>query len=236
MTLKKHMKHLFPLVMAALLLLTGCAGGRSDPSDTSPLDPNSPYLLLANKQHPLGATYAPSSLTAIPKELTLGGKALELESAAAEAASALVRELHAKGYSDIVITSAYRTYAYQESLFSRYIREEKAKHPDWTDAQCEAEVLTYSARPGTSEHQTGLCLDLISARTVALDESFAAHPVYAYLCENAHRFGFILRYPKGKETITGYTYEPWHYRYVGVEEAERIHASGLTLEEYLADN
>ncbi len=201
---------------------------------TSPLDRNSPYLLLANKQHPPGEGYAPASTAAVPAELTLNGKLVELESTVQAAAVALMRDLHAHGYTDIVVTSGYRTYAYQQSLFRTYMGQEQGRHPDWTQAQCEAEVLTYSARPGTSEHQTGLCLDLISREHVSLDESFAENPVYAYLLANAYRFGFILRYPKGKEAITGYTYEPWHYRYVGVEEAERIHDSGLTLEEYLA--
>ena len=108
-----------------------------------------------------------------------------------------------------------------------------AKHPNWTEAQCRAEVLTYSALPGQSEHQTGLCMDLISTKNVTLDETFADNPAYAWLVENAHSFGFILRYPKDKEGITGYSYEPWHYRFVGVEAATAIHEQGITLEEYL---
>ncbi len=235
--LTKYRKLLLPL-LAAVLLLAGCGGGK-DPtmnahgSAVTPLDRNSPYLLLANKQHPLGETWKPAALAAIPTALTLNGKAIELEESAAAAAVALVKALHAAGYTDIVITSGYRTYAYQQSLFNTYLGEEQSKHPDWTRERCEAEVLTYSAKPGTSEHQTGLCMDLISTDNVVLDESFARNPAYAYLCENAHRFGFILRYPKGKESITGYSYEPWHYRYVGVEEATRIHDAGLTLEEYV---
>ncbi len=234
----KVCKLILPLLLAAALL-TGCGDGKdpnmNDTNATSPLDPTSEYLLLTNKQHALGASFAPQSLKTVPTALTLYGKTVELESATAAAAEALVRDLHAHGYTDIVITSGYRTYAYQQSLFNTYMGQEKSKHPDWTDAQCEAEVLTYSAKPGTSEHQTGLCMDLISTENVSLDESFAQNPVYVYLCENAHRFGFILRYPKGKEGVTGYSYEPWHYRYVGVEEASRIHAADLTLEEYLAD-
>ncbi len=230
----KCVKYLL-LVLLAAVLFVGCGGGKDlDMSAAAPIDPDSPYLLLANKQHPLGASYAPASLSAVPAELTLYGKTVELESAAARAAVELVRDLHKQGYTDIVVTSGYRTYAYQQSLFNTYMTQEKERHPTWTQAQCEAEVLTYSAKPGTSEHQTGLCMDLISTKNVVLDESFAQNPAYAYLSENAHRFGFILRYPKGKEGITGYTYEPWHYRYVGVEEATRIHACGRTLEEYLA--
>ena len=158
-----------------------------------------------------------------------------MEATAAMAAEAMVRELQALGYTDIVITSGYRTYQYQQSLFNTYLGNEMAAHPDWTREQCEAEVLTYSARPGESEHQTGLCMDLISTENVVLDESFAQNPVYAWLMENAHFFGFILRYPEGDESITGYSYEPWHYRFVGREAATDIYMNGLTLEEYLGE-
>ena len=107
------------------------------------------------------------------------------------------------------------------------------KHPDWTLEQCSAEVLTYSALPGESEHQTGLCVDLISTKNVVLDETFADNPAYAWLTENAHNFGFILRYPTNKSDVTGIIYEPWHYRYVGKDYAKAICESGLCLEEYL---
>ncbi len=223
----KSIKIALSLSLTAVMLV-GCAGTKSDGKGHD--------LLLANKQHPLQASYVPERLSVISSDLTLYGKEISMESTAAAAAVDLLRDLHAKGYTDIVITSGYRTYEYQQSLFNTYIRDEQAKHPNWTAAECEAEVLTYSARPGTSEHQTGLCMDLISTTYVALDERFAENPVYDYLQENAHRFGFILRYPKGKESVTGYTYEPWHYRYVGVDAATEIHqADGqMTLEEYLA--
>ena len=191
------------------------------------------YLMLANKQNPLTGEYAPETLTTIPAELTLYGKAIQLESTAALAAEALVRELRACGYEDITITSGYRSYEYQQILFNTYLGNEMAAHPNWTQAQCEAEVLTYSARPGESEHQTGLCLDLISLNHVVLDETFAQNPAYDWLVENAHCFGFILRYPADKTETTGYSYEPWHYRFVGVKAATEIHEKGITLEEYL---
>lgn len=190
------------------------------------------YLTLVNKTHPCGPDYVPESLSAIPSELTLYGKEVQMESTAALAAEALVRELRAVGYEDIVITSGYRSYEYQQILFNTYLGNEMSKHPSWTAEQCRAEVLTYSALPGESEHQTGLCMDLISTRNVVLDESFAHNPVYEWLTANAHHFGFILRYPKGDEATTGYSYEPWHYRFVGVEAATRIREKGWTLEEY----
>ena len=191
------------------------------------------YLKLANKQSPLETDYAPASLSTIPSALTLYGKEVQMESTAALAAEALVRELRACGYEDIAITSGYRSYAYQQILFNTYLGNEMAAHPDWTQAQCEAMVLTYSARPGESEHQTGLCMDLISLTHVELDESFAQNPAFEWLSANAHAFGFILRYPSDKSDVTGYSYEPWHYRFVGVKAATAIYEKGITLEEYL---
>ena len=87
---------------------------------------------------------------------------------------------------------------------------------------------TFSARPGHSEHQTGLAFDV-----GAIDDDFANWPSGIWLKENAHKYGFIIRYPKGKQHITGYKYEPWHIRYLGVDLATKVYNSGLTLEEYL---
>ncbi len=191
------------------------------------------YRILVNKQYTVGEGYAPATLAVMDSSLTLYGKEVKLEATAALAAEALVREMCAYGWTNIVITSGYRTYAYQSGLFSHYTEEERAAHPDWTEQQVTDQVLTYSARPGTSEHQTGLCLDLIDERNPVLDESFASLEAYRWLEQNAHKFGFILRFPNGKEGVTGYSYEPWHYRFVGVETATAIYRQGLTLEEYL---
>ncbi len=242
--LHRHIALCLSLVCLALTLLSGCGDGESRLPDydyridiehfeDAIMQNSDKYLLLANKQHPLGATYVPEALCTLDASLTLYGKEIQLEESAALAVEALVRELWACGYTDIVVTSGYRSYGYQQSLFYTYIEKEKSNYPDWSDAEAEAYVLTYSARPGTSEHQTGLCVDLISTNYVSLDESFAQNPAYAWLCANAHYFGFILRYPQGKQAIVGYGYEPWHYRFVGVEAATSMHESGLTLEEYL---
>ncbi len=255
------MKHRFPIRAAAfglaVCLLTGlcaCTGSRG-PSDTDTMTAgeedsflidvtpyeeaintdNSGYLVLVNKEHAVSSAFAPRALTTMDPSLALYGKEIQMEAAAALAAEALIRELWAHGWTDVFITSGYRTYEYQNTLFNKYIADERVSHPAWSAARAEEEVLTYSARPGTSEHQTGLGMDLIIADLhPALDESFASHPCYAWLVENAHRFGFILRFPKGKESVTGYSYEPWHYRFVGREAATAIHEAGLTLEEYLA--
>ena len=113
--------------------------------------------------------------------------------------------------------STYRSYDYQEGLYNRYVER---------DGQEEAD--RYSARPGHSEHQTGLAIDLNS-----LDYSFADTAEGRWIAAHCHEYGFILRYPQNKEAETGYRYEPWHVRYLGVGTATAVAQSGLCLEEYL---
>ena len=145
----------------------------------------------------------------------------------------MMREMRAAGFTDVYVTSAYRDYSYQVSLFNTYINREMAADRTLTESQAREKVLTYSAAPGTSEHQSGLCVDFITSTMADLDESFATYPVYKWLRENAHKFGFILRFPEDKVSITGYSYEPWHYRFVGQAAAAEIYLSGECLEEYL---
>ena len=121
---------------------------------------------------------------------------------------------------NLPIVSGYRSYSMQEELFNKY------KNIDG-----EQIANTYSAKPGHSEHQTGLAFDL--GYTLS---SFADTNEAKWLEENAHIYGFIIRYPKGKENVTGYIYEPWHVRYLGYEVALKVKKSGLCLEEYLGVN
>lgn len=118
---------------------------------------------------------------------------------------------------DIYISSSYRSYADQERIYNRYVEEDGKEAAD-----------TYSARPGHSDHQTGLTFDLNS-----IDDSFGDTPESDWVKVNAHKYGFIIRYPEGKQDITGYQYEPWHIRYIGVEKATEVYESGLCLEEFL---
>ena len=118
---------------------------------------------------------------------------------------------------NIYLSSGYRSYSYQQGIYNNYV--------SWYG---KATADTFSACAGHSEHQTGLAIDVNS-----IDDSFAGTPEAIWLENHAHEFGFIIRYPKGKENITGYKYEPWHIRYLGVEKATDVYNSGLTLEEYL---
>lgn len=121
------------------------------------------------------------------------------------------------GQGSISIRSGFRSYGTQTALFARYARQEGS----------EEAANRYSARAGYSEHQTGYAFDIGK-----IDESFDQTKAFKWLQEHAHEYGFIMRYPKSKESITGYIYEPWHYRYVGVELATAVKQSGKTLEEF----
>ena len=131
------------------------------------------------------------------------------------------------------ICSGYRTVEKQAYLFNNRVNE-KMKN-GMSREQAEREVATDTARPGTSEHNTGLAADLLGESYNSLSQSFEKTEAYTWLITHCADYGFILRYPKGKESITGYTFEPWHYRYVGKEAASYIMANSLTLEEYLEE-
>jgi|GEM_PF-1369080 len=156
-------------------------------------------VMIANKTYPLPSTYAPGGLTS-------------------DCSSAFEKMKEAAAADGITlwIVSGYRSYSTQESIYWRYVRN---------DGMSEAD--TYSARPGHSEHQTGLAMDVNS-----LKSSFADTAEGKWLAEHCHEYGFIIRYPKGKQSITGYIYEPWHVRYLGVDLATSVYESGLCLEEY----
>ena len=130
----------------------------------------------------------------------------------------LAKKASEEGY-NIRAVSTYRSYSYQTNLYNNYVSQDGVEEAD-----------KYSARAGFSEHQTGLAVDVDNRETDF--NNFENTKEFNWMLENAHKYGFILRYPKGKEFITGYMYEPWHFRYVGVEIATYIYQNNLTYEEY----
>lgn len=170
--------------------------------------------LFVNPYFRLRADFTPSQLekVTLPK-IHRQSEVMLIDKTTQEMYQQLYTEATSLGL-ELVIFSAYRSYAYQSHLY------EHAKNPD------------YVAKPGASEHQTGCAIDIATLET-GLSEYFEQTAEFHFLKENAHRFGFILRYPKGKEHITGYPYESWHFRYVGVTIASMIYQSNLTLEEYI---
>ena len=177
---------------------------------------------LVNKTHDIPLTYVPDTLV-LPNVAERPDKSIEERSVRGDIASQVKTLFDAAavdGHS-LMIGSAYRSAALQKVYFDSYAA-----------ASGEEAANQYSAHPGQSEHQTGLAMDISTvSRNCYLDECFTSTPDGQWLANNAYLYGFTLRYPKGKETITGYQFEPWHYRYVGVELATALHQSNLTLDE-----
>lgn len=197
-----------------------------DPADASE------YLLLVSPAHPLPSDYKPDDLIHIKDIRSDRPDYISyLREYAEKALEAFLEEGRAYGIDDVRVTNGYRSYAIQSSWFNQYLKEERAKHPDWTEEQVYAYVASYSNPPGTSEHQSGLCVDMHNQWTT--DNSFDNTPAAIWLAENCYRFGFILRYPKDKTDITGIIHESWHFRYVGRTAATEMHELGMCLEEYL---
>ena len=199
---------------------------------------DSEYLIIVNADNSLNENYIPDDLVDVINTRADGRETQKMRLYAAKALEAMFIELFANGYDGkgpsgypVSVMSAYRSYAKQSSLFNTYVEREMEANPALTRAEVEAIVETYSARPGASEHQTGLCADLHNLSSAA--RSFAREDVYKWLVENCYKFGFILRYPEDKTEITKITFEPWHYRYVGRKAAYEMYELGMCLEEYV---
>lgn len=180
----------------------------------SDVDTSSSTDAVVNKQRPLDPEdYAPAPLEDIEGQ--------QLREDAAGAASEMLAQMRAEGI-EVSITSAYRSFDEQVTTYQH-----------WVDVNGQETADTISARPGHSEHQTGLVMDLADGSGCDLQECFADTEAAQWAAEHAHEHGFVLRYPQGGEDVTGYAYEPWHYRYVGPQRAQQFVDSGaLTLEEF----
>ena len=190
-------------------------------------------LILVNKTHPLSKKYYPNDLVKIYRCVESVGTD-EIHQMRAEAAEHLNEMFDAaeKDGIDIKLRNGFRPYDYQKKLYGKYVKKEGKEKAD-----------TYSARPGFSEHQTGLACDLGGkTEDYALSSDFGKTKEGKWVAKHAHEYGFIIRYTDGKTNasgeqmpgkITGYIFEPWHIRYVGEEHAKAIYEQGITLEEYL---
>lgn len=202
-----------------------------DPEDAS----KKKYLLLVNHEHPITSSYIPDDLEILtcPTNPVNTDDYYKLRRDVAIALTAMMDAAANSGVTGLQVSSTYRSYERQEYLFDYYI-ESKMKSTGMSYTQAEKEVLKTLALPGHSEHQTGLSIDFVQG-TSSLTEKFENSTAFAWLSENAHKFGFILRYPKDKVSITGYDYEPWHYRFVGRTVASIIYERGVCYEEYLSN-
>ena len=172
----------------------------------------SKYDILVNKKHGLSKNYKPNDLVYL--NLKCSNKNKQLRKKAAYSFEKMCDDASKLGYR-IVAVSAYRSYYYQKELYNSY---SKVKDPS-----------LFSAKAGYSEHQTGLALDIEGSNYDY--NKFLYSKEYKWVKENSYKYGFIIRYPKGKEKITGYKFEPWHLRYVG-RIATYLYKNNLTLEEY----
>ncbi len=187
-------------------------------NSTAITDPEN-ILVLCNKYHQLSSDYVPSDLV----EVTASNSAvagLKLRKEAADAFDDLCAAAKKDGYT-ILGASGYRSYAYQQTLYDNYVKQDGVADAD-----------TYSARPGYSEHQTGLAID-VKNPTTAYDK-FGTTKEYQWAKDNIHKYGFIIRYLPETIHITGYQSEEWHFRYVGVETATKVYEMGITYDEYCA--
>ena len=186
-------------------------------------------LVLVNKNYRLPSNYTPDDLVYLDVPLYRDDTKNEANYLRKEAANALKNLFNTakneEGY-ELIARSGFRSYETQVNLYNNYVSTRGQQYAD-----------SYSARAGHSEHQTGLTID-ITAQSVnaGLSETFGQSKEGAWVAKNAHRFGFIIRYPQGRTSETGYEYEPWHLRYVGVEAATEIYQNNLILEDYLLEH
>lgn len=178
--------------------------------------------ILVNKYYSLSSEYVPDDIVSISQDYAWGeAGSRKIRQVAYDAFLRMWQEAKNEGYY-LMVNSGYRTYEEQEAVYENYKKNQGTKYADGI-----------AAHPGSSEHQTGLALDIFS-KANPTRKAFQESEEFNWLKNNAYRFGFILRYPEGKEKLTGFDYEAWHYRYVGETIAKYIHDNDITFEEYYA--
>ena len=186
------------------------------------IDDTGSLWLVVNKQRPIPSNYKPElSVPSVKLRLSSSDQQMQLATVAVESLNAMFNDAKSNGI-NLVFGSGYRSYALQKSFYDSYVAR---------DGQAAADL--YSARPGTSEHQTGLSFDATNQeQSCHLEICFEDTTEGKWLAAHAHEYGFILRYKKDRESITGYQYEPWHFRYVGKELSTELQKTDQTMEEF----
>lgn len=190
-------------------------------TETTPTDMNQGYAILVNKYNYLAEDYIPDDLVTVDIKYKLGNSKKEIRSEVYDAFLKMWNDAHEQGIY-LLILSAFRSYQSQVETYDDYKNKKGESYAD-----------SIAARPGFSEHQTGLSLDIYSWECTTQSQ-FKDSKTFAWLQENSYKYGFIIRYPEGKDKITGYGAESWHYRYLGVDLATKVYESGLTFDEYYA--
>lgn len=184
-----------------------------------PTDLSKGNLILVNKFNYLNNDFAPENITPLDLSYSYANNSASKETSEAYKNMAIAAK---QDNIHLMANSSYRTYERQEEIYKEFYYTKGISYAD-----------KYAARAGYSEHQTGLTIDIFTTGT-STTSNFEESDAFKWLQENDYKYGFILRYPKGKEYLTGYNYESWHYRYLGVETATKVHNSGLTYDEYYA--
>ena len=174
--------------------------------------------VIVNKYYKLNSDYEPSDLTKINSKYASGSNQ-RLRAEAAVKFEEMASTMKNDGLK-IYAGSTYRSYDYQLGLYNRYVAQDGFE-----------EAETFSARAGYSEHQLGLAVDILNGKWSYLSET---DKEYDWLINNSYKYGYILRYPRNKEYVTGYVFEDWHFRYLGIELATKVYESNLTYDEYIA--
>ena len=217
--MKKIIKNSLCLCLAMFLMFSvvSCGKDQENPEKQQEINNREEVETSEEITENPKATYVDGILVVNKKNSIPAGFAQGPDPKAKEEINRLIKDMQNLGYDISSGYSGFRSHEYQTNLYNRYV-----------DNHGKEEADTYSARPGYSEHETGLSFDLLNGNEELMREKKAAK----WVAENAHKYGFIVRYPEGKEDITGFMYEPWHLRYVG-EIAEDIYQQQITLEEYL---
>lgn len=186
-------------------------------------DPTSIWVIV-NKKHPLNPTnYIPADLVVPTLPLRVpGNESMQLRQPVAQALERMFTAAKADGL-NLQVSSGYRSYTYQTGTYNSYVKQSGQAYAD-----------SISARPGYSEHQTGLAVDIEPvSRQCEIVQCFESTPEGKWLAANAYQYGFLLRYPADKVSVTGYDYEPWHFRFIGTSLSREMHKNGVkTLEEF----
>ena len=190
----------------------------------SAVDKDDPLLILINRNHP------------VPEDITYKLVKITdyhyIDERAFDALQSMLKDGKKAGY-DLLVCSSWRSRALQEKLYANKLDEYLSY--GYSKSQSEELAAFWVALPGTSEHEIGLAVDIVSERNQRLDHGQADTEEQQWLMQHCHEYGFILRYPEDKQDITMIGYEPWHYRYVGKEAAKEIMEQGVCLEEYLGE-
>lgn len=212
------------------------SGGSSVSSDSVPdypsegpngLDANYSKLLLVNGDNPLPESYNyEENLTEIPSEY-INGSLKQIDKDVWPYMKAMIDAAWADGVK-LYVWSPYRSYNTQNMLFQNQVKRCQQSNPSLTQSEAEQEAATVVARPGTSEHHTGLAADFNMA-----DDKFEATEMYSWMTEHAADYGFVMRYSGEKQSITGVIHESWHWRFVGINTAKEMNRLDMCLEEYL---